>query len=65
MDLYELGKQYLEISKELRIKIADLNENSKKLKGNELIYMKRRIYSLYADALSCRRIAEKLMNYYK
>ncbi|MDO4742609.1 MAG: hypothetical protein Q4B04_01060 [bacterium] len=37
MDLYELGKQYLDISKELRIKIADLNENSKKLKGNELI----------------------------
>ncbi len=63
MELYELGKQYLSLSKAITSRIHQLNLEVKKLQGNDLIVMKRRILSLYIDAAECRRCSERLMNY--
>lgn len=63
MELYELGKQYLIASQALTLRIHQLNTRVKKLQGNDLIVMKRRILSLYIDAAECRRCAQRLMNY--
>ncbi len=63
MELYELGKQYLSVSQALTSRIHQLNAEVKKLQGNDLIVMKRRILSLYIDAAECRRCSERLMNY--
>jgi hypothetical protein len=63
MELYELGKQYLIASETLTLRIHQLNAEVKKLKGNDLIIMKRRLLSLYIDAAECRRCAQRLMNY--
>lgn len=63
MKLYELGKQYLSVSQALTSRIHQLNLEVKKLQGNDLIVMKRRILSLYIDAAECRRCSERLINY--
>lgn len=63
MELYELSKQYLSLSKAITSRIHQLNFEVKKLQGNDLIVMKRRILSLYIDAAECRRCSERLMNY--
>ncbi len=62
MELYELGKQYLSLSTAITCRIHQLNLEVKKLHGNDLIVMKRRILSLYIDAAECRRCSERLMN---
>ena len=63
MNLYELGEQYLAQSKAIALRIHRLNSEIKKLQGNDLIVMKRRILSLYIDAAECRRCSERLINY--
>jgi len=63
MELYELGVQYLAQSKAITLRIHQLNAEVKKLQGNDLIVMKRRILSLYIDAAECRRCSERLMTY--
>lgn len=65
MELNALGKQYLQRADELFVRIHRLNAESRKLNGNALIIMKRRILSLYADAAECRRCAALLINYRK
>ncbi|MEG1887330.1 MAG: hypothetical protein RR177_04310 [Oscillospiraceae bacterium] len=65
MQLEELGQQYIEQSRVLVKKIHDINAGLKTLEGNELLVLKRRIYSLYSDAADCRRLGEKLINYYR
>ena len=63
MTLFELGHEYLKRSEELMARIHKLAPEVKKLKGNELIVMKRRILSLYNDAAECKRCAIKLIGY--
>ena len=64
MTLQEMGQQYLEQSKVLYDRIAELRKESSHLSGNEAIIMKRRILSLYEDAALCRQTANKLLYYY-
>ncbi len=65
MTLYELGKEYLERSVRLTERIRLISQEGKKLDGNRLLLLKRRIYSLYSDAAACRKTAERLMAYYE
>ncbi len=65
MDLKQLGEQYQRQSDILIERIHKLNSKLKLVKGNELIVMKRRIFSLYTDAAECRRYAALLKNYKK
>ncbi len=63
MTLFELGKQYSERCDAIMERIHSLTPQMKKMKGKELIIMKRRILSLYNDAAECRRCAIRLMSY--
>ena len=64
MTLQELGKQYLEQADILTERIAELRKRAKKLTGEDVIIMKRRILSLYNDVAELRRTAVKLIYYY-
>ncbi len=64
MTLQELGKQYLEQADLLSERIAELRKEAKKLTGEDVIIMKRRILSLYNDVAELRRTAVKLLYYY-
>ena len=64
MTLQELGKQYLEQADILTERIAELRKQAKKLTGEDVIIMKRRILSLYNDVAELRRTAVKLLYYY-
>ena len=63
MELFELGKEYLTRAELLIEKIHKLNRLADSLEGNEKILMKRRILSLYCDALECRKCAKMLIAY--
>ena len=65
MTLQELGKEYIKSSEEIIKKIQILNKEAKRLEGNRLLEMKRRIYSLYADSSELRQTAYRLKNYYR
>ncbi len=65
MTLYQLGKEYLTQANRIIKKVQILNNESKQLEGNRLLEMKRRIYSLYSDAIELKQTAHKLMNYYE
>lgn len=65
MTLKELGEQYNEAYCSLMKRINELRKTVDELSGNEKIAEQRRILSLYNDALYCRKIYEKLVNYYK
>lgn len=63
MELVDLGYEYLRRSEELINHIHNLKERCKGLCGNEKVVMKRRIYSLYSDAASCRQLALMMISY--
>ena len=65
MTLEELGRQYLEQAKVLTEHIHELNKEAKKLTGEDLILMKRRILSLYNDVAECKKTALHLIYYYE
>lgn len=65
MQLSELKEQYLSQAQNLLRRIHDLNARAKLLKGNDLIILKRRIFSLYVDAAECRRIATVISDHNK
>ncbi len=65
MELSGLGKEYLNRADILIEKIHKLNRLADSLSGNEKILMKRRILSLYCDALECRKCAKILISYKK
>ena len=63
MELFELGAEYLKRAELLIEKIHKLNKLTDSLRDNEKILMKRRILSLYCDALECRKCAKLLISY--
>lgn len=65
MTLKELGQEYFKQAEILTERIHELNKQAKKLSGEDLIIMKRRILSLYNDVAECKRTAVKLMYYYE
>ncbi len=65
MELSELGAEYLNRADILIEKIHKLNRLADSLENNEKILMKRRILSLYCDALECRKCAKMLIAYKK
>lgn len=65
MTLYELGMQYYANYEMLIGRVSELKRQLDKLSNNDLIYMQRRIASLYNDALYCKKIYDKLTRYYK
>lgn len=65
MTLEELGKEYNKAYFNLINKTKNLKKNLNNFSGNEKIVQQRRILSLYTDALYCKKIYEKLVNYYK
>ncbi len=65
MTLSELAYEYNNAYLRLQKRISALKNEEDKFSGNDLIAYKRRIMSLYSDALYCRKIYEKLINYYK
>ncbi len=65
MTLEELGKQYLQKSIQLNERICTLREELKKLSPERRHKMNRRLNSLSASALQCRKTAEQLLHYYE
>ena len=65
MTLYELGCEYRDRAIRLGEHIQTVRKLLPTTTGNDLVVLKRRILSLYHDAAECRRVAEKLMNYYE
>lgn len=65
MTLYELGEEYEKRAEQVTLRIHKLNEQLKKLTGENRVYMRRRIYQLYIDATNCRNTAKKLKEYYE
>lgn len=65
MTLYELGCQYRTRSVELLTRVREIRKSLPTTTGNDQVVLKRRILSLYQDAAECRRLADKLMNYYE
>ncbi len=65
MTLKELGEEYNKAYLRLMEKITILRKDLKNYSGNALIVQQRRILSLYLDALNCRKVYEKLINYYR
>ncbi len=63
MELYELGKQYLQRADILSKRIHELNAYLKNADSNDKLKLKHRISALYVDAAECRRLAEILMKY--
>ena len=65
MKLYELGTEYLTQAEIIKKRVKELSETLGKLNGLEHTMFKRRLASLYADAIECVRIGRMLQNYYR
>lgn len=65
MMLEEIGKEYLERSKILLLRIEELKEEAKKLGPEKRRKLHNRIRSLAESAYYCKAQAEKLIDYYK
>ena len=65
MELSKIGEEYLACHERLLEKIHILTKELKTAKGNDLIFLKRRILSLYCDAAECKRTGRHLINYCK
>lgn len=65
MELHELGRQYIDAADRLNARVRLLNLLADSLSGNDKIFVRRRVYSLYGDSLRCRKTGKYLISYRK
>ena len=65
MELYELGREYLAQAEKLKKRVKELSGSLEVLSGLEHTAFKRRMASLYSDAIECGRIGRLLQHYYQ
>ena len=65
MELHELGREYLAQAEILKKRVKELSGTLGKLSGLEHTAFKRRMASLYSDAIECGRIGRLLLHYYQ
>lgn len=65
MNLYQLGQEYFEGSKKLRVRALEVMELLKKCEDpEERLLLKRRVYYLVTESRDCLETANLLMGYY-
>lgn len=65
MTIEELGVEYLKKADLLTQKVTKLKAEIAKLPAHRRKLYNKRLYSLMADALECRKVAHHLCDYYK